>query len=119
LSGKDGKINKLHAVRLEYGKRDPETGRAPFKEIAGSEFEVDCDLVLLAMGFLGPTKEGMLQDLGVELDGRGNVKTNEKYMTSVDGVFSAGDMHRGQSLVVWAINEGRECAGNVHNWLMV
>jgi glutamate synthase (NADPH/NADH) small chain len=88
------------------------------KEMAGSGFEVDADLVFLAMGFLGPVKEGMLKELGVEFDGRGNVKSDKNKMTSIPGVFTAGDMTRGQSLVVWAINEGRAAAQGVHNYLM-
>ncbi len=70
------------------------------------------------MGFLGPVKKGMLEELKVELDGRGNVKTDKNYMTSIKGVFAAGDMRRGQSLVVWAINEGRNAAIAVNKWLM-
>jgi glutamate synthase (NADPH/NADH) small chain len=89
------------------------------KEIPGSDFEVDCDLVILAMGFLGPVKKGLLEDFSVALDERGNVKTDENCMTNVSGVFAAGDMRRGQSLVVWAINEGRKAAQGVHQWLAV
>ncbi len=117
LSGKNGKLKKLHAVRLEYSPIDPQTCRYQTKEIPGSEFEVDCDLLLLSMGFLGPVKKGILEEINVELDARGNVKTNENYMTSVDGIFAAGDMRRGQSLVVWAIDEGRRAAEGVHKWL--
>ena len=87
------------------------------KEVAGSEFEVECDMVFLAMGFLGPVKAGLLEKFGVELDGRGNVKADANKMTSRTGVFTAGDMTRGQSLVVWAINEGRAAAEGVHNYL--
>jgi glutamate synthase (NADPH/NADH) small chain len=76
----------------------------------GSEFTLDCDLCLLAMGFVGPEKPGAIQQLGLELDPRGNVKVDEDYMSSVPGVFAAGDMRRGQSLVVWAISEGRQAA---------
>ena len=76
------------------------------------------DLVLLAMGFVGPEKGGMLEQLGVEFDPRGNVKADDNKMTSVDGVFTAGDMTRGQSLIVWAIAEGRSCAAGVDRWLM-
>jgi len=119
LIGKNGKLNKLQAVRLEYGDKDPETGRRPMKEIPGSKFEVDCDLLILCMGFLGPVRIGMLEELGVELDARGNVKTDERYMTSVENVFAAGDMRRGQSLVVWAINEGRNAAIGVNNKIMM
>jgi glutamate synthase (NADPH/NADH) small chain len=117
FSGKDGKVEKLHAIRLEFGAKDPETGRRSMNEITGSEFEVNTDLVLLALGFTGPKKPGMLEELEVELDDRGNVKTNASKMTSVERVFAAGDMRRGQSLVVWAINEGRETAMYVNNFL--
>ena len=117
LSGEDGKLKKLHAVRLEFGEEDPETGRRPMTEVPGSEFELDVDVILLAMGFLGPVKNGMLEDLGVELDARGNVKADANKMTSIPGVFTAGDMTRGQSLVVWAINEGRTAAESVNNYL--
>ncbi len=103
FSGEDGKLEKLHAVRLEFGEKDPKTGRGPMKEIPGSEFEVGADLVLLAPGFLGPVKSGLLEDFGVALDERGNVKTDVSQMTSIPKVFSAGDMRRCQSLVVWAI----------------
>ena len=87
-------------------------------EVPGSEFDLEVDLVLLAMGFVHPQKEGLLTDLGVELDQRGNVKTDEDKMTSVDGVFAAGDVSRGQSLVVWALAEGREAARGVDVYLM-
>ena len=98
----DGHVKKLHAVRV---------GPAPdFKPIPGSEFSVDTDLVLIAMGFTGPTRNGLLDELGVALDSRGNVSTDENYMSSVPGVFAAGDIRRGQSLVVWAIAEGRKVA---------
>ena len=117
FSGEGAKIKKLHAVRLEFGDKDPATGRRPMKEIPGSAFEVECDLVLLAMGFLGPVKKGMLEGLKVGLDARGNVKTDANYMTDKEGVFAAGDMRRGQSLVVWAIDEGRRCAWGAHRWL--
>ncbi len=118
LTGEDGKVKKLHGIRLEFGEKDPQTGRRPMKEIAGSEFEIDADLVLLAMGFLGPVKNGMLTDFGVELDERGNVKSDENKMTSIPGVFTAGDMTRGQSLVVWAIQEGRAAAQGVGQYLI-
>jgi len=86
-------------------------------EVAGTERELPCDLALLAVGFLHPQKEGMLAQLGLELDNQGNVKT-EEFQTSIPHIFSAGDMHRGQSLVVWAISEGRECAYAVDKYLM-
>lgn len=117
LIGENGELKKIHAVRLEFGPKDPATGRSAMKEIPGSDFEVECDLLLLALGFVGPVKKGMLQELGVELDERGNVKTGPNRMTSVPGVFAAGDMRRGQSLVVWAINEGRTAADHVHQYL--
>jgi glutamate synthase (NADPH/NADH) small chain len=98
----DGNVKKLHAIRV---------GPPPeFKPIPGSEFTFDADLVLLAMGFTGPTKSGLLDEIGVALDSRGNISTDENYLTSVPNVFAAGDMRRGQSLVVWAITEGRKAA---------
>ncbi len=84
----------------------------------GTEFAIDADLVLIAMGFLGPVKNGMLETLGVKLDARSNVEADANYMTSVPGVFAAGDMRRGQSLVVWAIAEGRKAAAGVDRFLM-
>ena len=118
FSGENGVVKKLHAVRVEFGPKDPATGRSAMKEIPGSEFEIEADLVLLALGFLGPIKNGMIEELGVALDERGNVQTNGNRMTSVAGVFAAGDMRRGQSLVVWAINEGRMAAEGVHRYLV-
>ena len=117
FSGRNGRVEKMHAVRLEWGPPD-ETGRPAMIEIPGSEFDLDVDLVLLALGFLHPEKDGMLDQLGVELDGRGNVATAPNKMTSVPGVFSAGDMSRGQSLVVWALAEGREAARGIDEYLM-
>ncbi len=117
FSGDGGRVQKLHAVRLEWGARDA-NGRASMTEIPGSDFEMDVDLVLLALGFLHPVHEGMLDGLGVELDRRGNVKVDDTRMTSVPGVFAAGDMSRGQSLVVWAIAEGREAAHYIDRYLM-
>jgi glutamate synthase (NADPH/NADH) small chain len=117
LSGENGRVCKLHAVRVRWGPPDA-SGRRPMEEIPGSDFEVDAELVLLAMGFLHPEHGGMLSDLGVELDGRGNVKTDRDKMTSATGVFAAGDMARGQSLVVWALAEGREAARGVDQYLM-
>jgi glutamate synthase (NADPH/NADH) small chain len=116
FSGRGGVVEKLHAVRMEWVP--DESGRASMRPIEGSEFEVDADLVLLAMGFLHPEHVGMLQDLGVELDARGNVKVDANRMTTVPGVFAAGDMARGQSLVVWALAEGRETAHFVDLYLM-
>ena len=117
LSGEGGQVKKLHGVRLELGEKDPQTGRRALKELPGSEFEIEADLILLAMGFLGPIKNGMLDELKVELDERGNVKADRNKMTSIPGVFTAGDMTRGQSLVVWAIHEGRAAAEGVQRYL--
>ena len=89
------------------------------EEISGSEFQLKADLVLLAMGFVHPVHEGMLKELDVALDPRGNVQADtEQYQTSIDKVYAAGDMRRGQSLVVWAIREGRQCARTVDEFLM-
>jgi glutamate synthase (NADPH/NADH) small chain len=118
LSGENGELKKLHAVRLQWGK-DPASGQMKMSEIKDSEFEMECDLLLLAMGFLGPVKKGMIEELGVTLDARGNVSCDANKMTSQAGVFTAGDMTRGQSLVVWAINEGRAAAQGVHHYLTV
>jgi len=115
FSGTDGKLEKLHGVRVEWAPDD--TGRFQMSEISGSEFEMDADLVLLAMGFVHPEHGGMLEQLGLELDGRGNVKVDQNKMTTVPKVFAGGDMVRGQSLVVWAIAEGREVARNIDNYL--
>ena len=118
FSGKDGKVKKVHAVKITFGDPDPKTGRPPIIEVPGSEFELDVDLVLLAMGFVHPIHEGMIQELDVKLDVRGNVACDSNKMTSKKGVFTAGDMSRGQSLVVWAIAEGREAARGVDQYLM-
>lgn len=115
LSGEDGKLKKLHGVKVEWVD---EGGRQVMREVPGSEFEEDCELLLLAMGFLGPERPGMIEQLGVELDGRGNVKADENKMTNVPGVFTAGDMTRGQSLIVWAIAEGRDAARGIDRYLM-
>ncbi|MBM4411559.1 MAG: glutamate synthase subunit beta [Chloroflexi bacterium] len=115
LSGEDGVLKKLHANRVEFVQED---GRQVMKEIPGSEFEVECDLLLLAMGFVGPERGGLLEQLGVELTERGNVKADANKMTSVPGVFTAGDMTRGQSLIVWAIAEGRTAARGIDLYLM-
>jgi glutamate synthase (NADPH/NADH) small chain len=93
-------------------------GRISFVEIPGSEFRLRCDLGLLAMGFTGPEKPGMLEQLGVKLTERGNVARDKDWMTNVPGVFAAGDMQRGQSLIVWAIAEGRSAARGVDKYLM-
>lgn len=109
FSGEDGRVTTLHAVRLT----------PKMQRIEGTEFEIEADLVLLAMGFVHPIHEGMLDALGVDYDRRGNVAADTReYRTSLDKVFTAGDMRRGQSLVVWAIREGRQCARAVDAYLM-
>jgi glutamate synthase (NADPH) small chain len=116
FSGENGKVQRLHAVRLEWLPGD--NGRPRMAEIPDSEFTIDCDLVLLALGFLGPERGGPITDLGVKLDERGNALADGNYMTSVPGVFACGDLRRGQSLVVWAIWEGREAACGIDAFLM-
>lgn len=115
----DGNGN-LKAIKVaEMGWGDPEPGKKPaWKEIPETEYEIPCDYAFLAIGFLHPQHAGLLDGLGVEYDQRGNVQADAKYKTSADNVFAAGDMRRGQSLVVWAISEGRECAYNVDEYLM-
>ena len=113
--GEGGRVKKLDAITVKMVR---EGGRVEFKPVAGSEFALDADLVLLAMGFVGPEKPGMLSQLGVALTDRGNVARDANWMTSVPGVFTCGDMQRGQSLIVWAIAEGRSCAAGVERWLM-
>jgi glutamate synthase (NADPH/NADH) small chain len=109
FSGDNGAVKKLHCVRID----------AKMKAIPGSEFELAADLVLLAMGFVHPVHEGMIQSLDLALDQRGNVSaTTDDYRTSIEKVFTAGDMRRGQSLVVWAIREGRQAAYAVDKFLM-
>jgi glutamate synthase (NADPH/NADH) small chain len=113
-----GNLKALKTVRLEW--KMTEDGRAAqFTEVPGSEVELPCELALLAMGFVHPQHHGLLRELDVELDERGNVKASEKnYVTNIAKVFTAGDMRRGQSLVVWAISEGRECARKVDEYLV-
>lgn len=110
-----GQIMELELIKVELKNID---GRISFEEIAGSEFRLPCDLVLLAMGFVGPEKQGMLEQLGVKLTERGNVARDKNWMTNVPGIFTAGDMQRGQSLIVWAIAEGRSAAMGVDKFLM-
>jgi glutamate synthase (NADPH) small chain len=110
-----GHVRKLHASKVELIRRD---GKMSFESVQGSEFEMDADLVLLAMGFLGPERKGLVENLGVRLTDRGNVWRDSNWMTSVPGVFVAGDMQRGQSLIVWAMAEGRSAARGVDLYLM-
>jgi len=115
IGDEHGSVKALEAVKVEMSR---ENGRVGFREIPGSEFEIPCELVLLAMGFLGPERQGMLDQLGVKITERGNVWRDQNWMTSVPGVFTAGDMQRGQSLIVWAIAEGRSAARGVDEYLM-
>ena len=109
FSGENGRVTGLNCVKVD----------AKFQPVPGSEFTIKADLVFLAMGFVHPVHEGMINELGVALDARGNVIANQSsYETSVSNVFVAGDMRRGQSLVVWAIREGRQCAHAVDKFLM-
>jgi glutamate synthase (NADPH/NADH) small chain len=116
LEGKNSKVTQINCIKVEWKQ---EGGRWNMSRIPGSEFSLKADLVLLAMGFVHPVREGLLEDLGVDMDERRNVKANTvDYRTTVDKVFTAGDMRRGQSLVVWAIREGRQCARAVDEYLM-
>ena len=108
VADENGRVTKL---------RGHEVGPPPeFAKVEGSEFEIDAELVLLAMGFLHPQGDGVVEQLGLELDGRGNIAAND-FATSVDGIFAAGDARRGQSLIVWAIAEGRQAARACDAWL--
>lgn len=117
FTGSNGKLQKLHCVRVELGDPGPD-GRRPLNEIPGSEFIVEADMAILAMGFTGPVKTGLIEDLGVKLNPRGAVWIDENRMTNIPGVFAAGDMSRGASLVVWAIRDGREAAKGAGQYLM-
>jgi len=117
LTGDKGKVTALNAVRVDWQKGAD--GKIAMVEVPNSAFELKAELVLLAMGFLHPVHAGMVDQLGVARDPRGNVQADTlKYQTSVEKVFAAGDMRRGQSLVVWAIREGRQCARAVDQFLM-
>ncbi|TLS75122.1 glutamate synthase subunit beta [Mariprofundus erugo] len=116
IGDEHGHVQAIECVRVEWAQ---ENGQWKLNEVAGSEFQLPAQLVTLAMGFVHPVHEGMLEELGVAKDGRGNVAANDQnYATSIDKVFTAGDMRRGQSLVVWAIREGRQCARAVDEFLM-
>jgi glutamate synthase (NADPH) small chain len=118
FKGDAGRVTELYGAEVEWLPPAQNGGRPMMREVPGTEFSQPVDLVLLAMGFLGPVRSGLLADLGVEFHERGAVKRDERYMTSVPGVFVAGDVTRGASLVVWAIWEGREAARNLHAYLM-
>jgi glutamate synthase (NADPH/NADH) small chain len=113
LTGENGQVQRLHAVRVE---RDPNVPGG-FAELPDSEMVVEADLVILAMGFVGVKRSQLLSDLGVHLDARGAVHADSKHRTNVPGVFAAGDMHRGASLIVWAIREGRDAAKQIDRYL--
>ena len=115
FSGTDGRVSKLHGTKVEIIRED---GRMSFKPVPDSGFNMDVDLVLLAMGFVGPEREGLLAELDVKLTERGNVWRDTNWMTSQPSVFAAGDMQRGQSLIVWAIAEGRSAARGIDTHLM-
>ena len=115
--GKNGKLTGLSCVKVDFSQRYA-NNRPVMKEVPGSEFEIAADMVLLAIGFVGPEKIGMISGLQLELDVRGNIRADADFMTSKKGVFAAGDARRGQSLIVWAISEGRKAAQNVDKFLM-
>ena len=116
FSGSNGRLTALHGISVAWTQVD---GRREMEEVAGTEFELPADLVLVATGFTSPVHDGLLTQLGVELDPRGNVAADtDDYETSVPGIFAAGDTRKGQSLVVWAIREGRQCAASVDRFLM-
>lgn len=116
FTGSKGNVAELCCVRVEFHK--DEKGCQIMKEVPGSEFEIDADMVVLAVGFLHPERSMLLKDLGVEFDQRGNIKTDDSYASTVKGVFAAGDARRGQSLIVWAISEGRRAAYSIDKYLM-
>ena len=115
LGDAEGRVRQLQALTVEMTR---EGGRLDFKPVPGTEFTLDVDLVLLAMGFVGPERSGPIEELRLTLTERGNVARDASWMTSAPGVFTCGDMQRGQSLIVWAIAEGRSCAAGVDRWLM-
>jgi glutamate synthase (NADPH/NADH) small chain len=115
IGDEDGNVRALRAHEVEQKFVD---GRMVFEKVEDSDFELPCDIALLAMGFVGPQREGLLEQMGVELTERGNVARDERWATNAEGVFVCGDMGRGQSLIVWAIAEGRSCAAAVDEWLM-
>jgi glutamate synthase (NADPH/NADH) small chain len=116
FAGKNGILKELECVKVNFEK--DEKGCQQMKEVPGSVFNISADMVIIAAGFLHPEHNELLEDLKVEFDQRGNVKTGADYLTSIPKVFSAGDMRRGQSLVVWAISEGRRAAHSIDKYLM-
>jgi len=111
----NGAVKKVEAVRVQW--RNDGSGRQVMTELPGTAFEIEAELVLIAMGFEHVIHEGPVNDLGLALDGRGNISVDENFMTGIDGVFAAGDAHRGASLVVWAIQEGRMAAAGIMSYL--
>jgi glutamate synthase (NADPH/NADH) small chain len=118
FTGQNGQVKKLHCIKLEFGPERDSKGCALMKEIPGSEFEIEADLVILAIGFVHPEHKGLVEALKLELDRRGNIKTDQNYMTSRHKIFAAGDARRGQSLIAWAIQEGRAAAQKIDLFLM-
>jgi glutamate synthase (NADPH) small chain len=115
--GEKGRVKKLECIRLDFSQKNARNC-ALMKEIPNTEFVIEADLVVLAMGFVHPEHKGLLEKLKIALDDRGNVKTEANFQTSVPKVFAAGDMRRGQSLIVWAIAEGRTAAHHIDHFLM-
>jgi len=115
FTGDHGRVQRIHAVRLEA--QLSRSGSVSYTELPDTAFELEADLVLLAMGFTGPVKSRLLEDFSVELNGRGNISTDEAHRTDIPGVFAAGDARRGASLIVWAIREGRDAAESIDRWL--
>jgi glutamate synthase (NADPH/NADH) small chain len=118
--GENGKVTAVKCIEVQWTQN--QSGQWKMNEVAGSEFELKADLIMLAMGFVHPVHEGMLDELGVAYDAANNVAASTEgekaYHSSIDKIFTAGDMRRGQSLVVWAIREGRQCAHSVDAYLM-
>ncbi len=118
FNGYEGSLRSLTTVSIDWDKPDKPGQRPKLVEVPGTEQIWQADLVFLALGFLGPTTDGVITRLGIEVDDRTNIKTGSDFQTNAPGVFAVGDCHRGQSLIVWAIKEGRECAASVDKWLM-
>jgi glutamate synthase (NADPH/NADH) small chain len=116
FTGDRGMVNKISAIEVEW--RTGNDGRQIMAEKPGSDFELDAELVLIAMGFLHPVHSGLVHDFGLDLDGRGNIKIDKNFMTNADGIFSAGDSSRGASLVVHAIQDGRLAADAINRYLI-